>query len=96
MAQQENFAPELDSYLGEEVVIDVHGPYTYIGTLERIDANSVDLSQVDVHAHRDTNTSIDRYLLETRRHGIRVNRSRATVLAREILSISPLSAVVLY
>jgi hypothetical protein len=96
MSVSNSFATELDSLVGQEVVADVNGPFIYIGTLQRVDVNSITLVDADAHDLRETRTSTDQYLIETRKHGVRINRHRVMVLARKIISISPLEAVVTY
>lgn len=96
MTESHSFAPELDSLVGQQVVLDVDGPFIYIGTLQAIDANSVTLVEADAHDLRETSTTTDQYLIDTRKHGIRVNRRRVVVLCRRIISVSPLEAVVTY
>ena len=96
MNESNGFARELESFCGQNVVVDVSAPFTYIGKLQAIDANSITLVEADVHDLRETTTSTDRYLVETHKHGIRVNRHRVTILSRNIVSVSPLEAVVPY
>jgi small nuclear ribonucleoprotein (snRNP)-like protein len=96
MSEPNSFATELDSLIGQQVVLDVDGPFLYIGTLEAIDPNSVTLVEADAHDLRETSTSTDQYLIDTVKHGIRVNRRRVVVLSRRIISVSPLEAVVTY
>lgn len=94
--QKKSFAPELKQLHNEKVVLDVAGPYLYIGTLEAVDPNSVTLVDADVHNMHESNTGLEKYLIDTRRHGIRINRKRVIVLRRNIMSISPLEAVETY
>ena len=96
MAPGESFAPELDALLGEQVVLDCKGPFLYIGVLDRVDANSVVLVDVDVHDTSESPSSVDRYLIDTVKHGVRANRKCVYVLAREVLSISRLADIVPY
>ena len=96
MAPGEPFAPELDALLGEQVVLDCKGPFLYIGVLDRLEANCFVLTSVDVHDIRESTSSVDLYLIDTLKHGVRANRRRVHVLAREILSISRLADIVPY
>ncbi len=96
MGSENTFAPELQSLVGQQIVLDTKGPFVYIGTLERIDSGSLLLSDVDVHDLRESASSSDRYLIQTLKHGIRVNRRSVRVLAREIVSVSLLSDIVRY
>lgn len=91
-----NTESDLHSLLDQEVVIDVAGPYLYIGTLQSIDPTSVTLKDADVHNLQETNTGIEPYLIETKKHGIRINRRKVLVMRRIIMSISPLKAIETY
>lgn len=96
MDQSPSFAPELENLLGQNVVVDVAGPFIYIGSLQDLDGNSLTLIEVDVHDLRETTTGTDRYLIDTLKHGIRVNRRRVTIMSRQVISISPLESIVPY
>ncbi len=86
----------LESLLNQEVVVDVTGPFLYIGILQDFDQASISLVDADVHNLRDTNTGTEQYLIETKKHGIRVNRHKVVVMKRVIMSVSPLEAVETY
>ncbi len=96
MPSPRSFAPELKALVGEQVVVDTKGPFVYIGVLTRLDSGTLLLSDVDVHDLRDSVSSVDRYLIDTLKHGVRVNRHSVRVLAREVVSISRLSDIVPY
>ncbi len=84
----------LQLLVGAQVVLDAASPYVYVGRLESVDEKFVTLSEADVHDLRDSATSRDLYLLESKTHGIRVNRRRVHVRLAEIVSISALDDVV--
>ena len=96
MNTEDTFANELSPLIGTQVVVDVDGPLVYIGTLEEIHSNTLLLVDADAHDLRETATSTDRYLIQTCQHGIRANRRSVTVMARHVVSISPLDAVITY
>jgi len=96
MAAGEQFAPELQTLVGQQVVVDTKAPFVYIGTLDAVHKDSLRLRDVDVHDTRESTSSVDRYLLDAVKYGVRPNRRVVYVLIREIVSISPLSDVVLY
>jgi hypothetical protein len=96
MCSTQDFAPELKDLAGQQVVLDTKGPFLYIGILDSVGADCICLRDADVHDRRESTTSIDLYLIEARKHGVRPNRSVVHVLAREVVSVSPLSAVVVY
>jgi small nuclear ribonucleoprotein (snRNP)-like protein len=59
---------------GRNVVLDLASPYVYIGTLVRWDEHYLHLEDADVHDLRDTKTTREIYLVETKRLGINSNR----------------------
>ena len=83
----------LDELVGREVVLDVTGMYVYVGTLAGRDARYLILANADVHDLRDTHTSRERYVLDSKRHGIRANRARVLVRREDVVSISALDDV---
>lgn len=85
----------LRQLIGKEIVIDAVSPYVYAGTLVSIDRKYLVLESADVHDLRDTKTSRDNYVADTRRLGIRANRERVLVNLDQAASISALDAVIL-
>ena len=78
---------------GKQVVLDVASMYVYLGTLVEWDAKFVTLEQADVHDLRDTSTSRERYVLDSRQHGINVNRQRVHIRWSDVMSLSVLEDV---
>jgi hypothetical protein len=85
----------LREMIGQEVVVDVASPYVFLGTLIGEDRHYLILDDADAHDLRDTNTSRELYIVETRRLGIRSNRKRVWVRLSEVVSISALADVVI-
>jgi len=83
----------VEALVGREIVIDVTSPFVFAGTLVEQDHRYLVLESADVHDLRDTNTTRELYLLDTRRYGIRTNRERVLVRRDEIVSISALEDV---
>ena len=79
--------------VGREVVLDVSGPYVYLGRLVGGDDKFLSLEEADVHDLRDTATTREEYVLAARRHGVAPNRARAYVRAAEVVSVSALEDV---
>lgn len=79
--------------LGEVVVFDMGPPYVYVGTLRGIEQGYLVLEDADAHDLRDSNSTRERYILETRMHGVRTNRARVLVDARQVVAVSKLSDV---
>ncbi|MSR58010.1 MAG: hypothetical protein EXS05_10080 [Planctomycetaceae bacterium] len=83
----------LDTLVGREVVIDVESPYVYLGTLTGYDHKYVMLEHADVHDLRDTSTTRENYIVDSRRFGIRPNRDKVHVRIGDIVSLSALADV---
>jgi hypothetical protein len=64
--------------------------------LEKITDSAFVLCDADVHDHRESHTSREVYLIDTKRLGIRKNRAGVYILTREIISISRLADVIEY
>lgn len=80
-------------FLNRIVVIDVESLFVFAGTLVGGDHHYLILADADVHDLRDSKTTRDQYVLELRRHGIRVNRQRVHVRLDQIVSLSLLDDV---
>ncbi len=83
----------LDQLIGREVVIDLVSQYVHLGKLVGWDHKYLVLEQADVHDLRDTSTTRELYVLESRRFGIRSNRDVVFVKLTEVVSISALEDV---
>ena len=77
-----------------EVVLDLASPYVVIGTLAGSDHRYLIAAAPDAHDLRDSNTTRELYVLDTKRHGIRANRSQVLVSRSDIVSVSALADVV--
>jgi len=84
----------LDQLIGREIVIDVVSPFVYLGKLIAYGARFVTLEHADVHDLRDTTTTRELYVIDSKRLGIRANRERVLVRVGEIVSVSALEDVI--
>ena len=96
MTTGESFATELEALIGQQVVVDTNGPFLYIGTLRQVNVNTLLLTEVDVHNTAESPSSNDLYLIQVRTDGIRINRQSVYILTKEVVSVSPLSDIVMY
>lgn len=85
-----------EELIGALVVIDVVSPYVYLGKLVGHRADFLLLEDVDVHDLRDVSTTREKYVLDSRLHGIRANRRRVWLALREVVGISRLDDVLAY
>jgi hypothetical protein len=76
------------------VVIDLASPYVAIGTLADEDHRYLVLDDADMHDLRDSSTTRELYVIDTRRHGIGTNRRRVLVNRSEVVGVSLLEDVV--
>jgi small nuclear ribonucleoprotein (snRNP)-like protein len=90
----EHHDPTLETLIGREVVIDVAPPYVYLGKLTGYDHKYVILEKADVHDLRDTMTTRENYVVDSRRYGVRANREKVYVRIGEIVSASALDDVI--
>ncbi len=66
----------LTTLQGREVVLDLASPYVVIGTFAGGDHRYLVIEQADVHDLRDSHTTRELYVLDTKRHGVRANRTQ--------------------
>jgi hypothetical protein len=84
----------LDLLVGREVVIDTASPYVILGRLSSWDEQLLVLEKADVHDLRDTTTTRENYIVDSLRHGIRINRRRVFVSRRDVVCLSALEDVI--
>ncbi len=85
--------PPGEALVGRQVVVDMRSPWVYIGTLVDWGSEHLLLHDVDAHDLRDSPTTREKYVLDTRLHGVRVNRRRVWIRAEEVVSVSALDDV---
>lgn len=83
----------MDQFIGEEVVIDVEALFVYVGKLTDVAEKTITLVDADVHDLRDSNTTRERYVLDTKTDGVRSNRKKVLISRPQILSLSLLKDV---
>jgi len=83
-----------DDYIGQKVVLDLASPYVCLGVLVGYDEHVIELKNADLHDLRDTETTREIYVVQSRDTGIKRNRRRVRVFRREVIAISRLDDVV--
>lgn len=86
----------LAGYVGKEIVVDLSSPYVHLGTLVQYDSQILVLEEADVHDLRDTSSSRELYVLDSRRFGVRANRKRVLIRLSEVVSLSALEEILLH
>lgn len=89
----EHHDPTLETLINQDVVIDIAAPYVFLGKLTGYDHKYLILEQADVHDLRDTTTTRENYVVDSRRFGIRSNRDKVYVRVGEVVSVSALADV---
>jgi small nuclear ribonucleoprotein (snRNP)-like protein len=84
----------LDEMIGQRVVVDLRSEYVCLGTLQRFDELFLELRNADLHDLRDTDTTRERYVVDSKSTGIKRNRRRLLLLRREMVAIALLEDVV--
>jgi hypothetical protein len=84
---------DLEKYLEQKVVLDTRSAWVYIGVLESVTDACAVLADVDVHDRRDSPTSKELYVLESKTTGIKSNRDRVYVNLDYVVSFSALEEV---
>lgn len=86
----------LSELIGSEVVIDVHAPYIYMGTLAAITPDAFVLVKADVHFLHESQSTSEVYIQEAAEIGITPTREKVYVMRRDIVSVSRLADVIVY
>jgi hypothetical protein len=84
----------IDDLIGEKVVIDLRSQYVALGTLQRADELYLELKNADMHDLRDTDTTREQYVVDSKVTGIKRNRKRVFVIRHEVVAIAKLDDVV--
>lgn len=83
----------MEQLIGKKVVIDTDTSYVYIGILSGISSDCLVMEKADVHDRNDIEMSKEKYILETRRFGVKENRTKVYILRERVISVSLLEDV---
>ena len=84
----------LEDLIGQRVVVDLRSEYVCLGTLLRVDELFLELKNADLHDLRDTDTTRENYVAESRTTGIKRNRKRLLLMRGDMVALSRLEDVV--
>jgi hypothetical protein len=84
----------LEDFLGKLVVVDLRSPFVCLGTLHGLDELHLDLRNADFHDLRDTDSTREFYVADSRFTGVKRNRKRILIVRSEVVAISCLDDVV--
>ena len=79
--------------IGQVVVIDTDSMFVYLGTLDRVEDHFVVLKDVDAHDRRESPSTKEQYIMETKKFGVKPNRKEINVRKELIISVSKLDDV---
>lgn len=89
-------AAEMLRFRGRSLVVDTDSDYIYIGKLVAATGLSVTLGEADVHDRRETSSNNEKYILESKKHGVRSNRKTVHLRLQRVVSYSLLEDVTDY
>ena len=84
----------LDELVGEIVVIDLRSTFVCLGTLKKVTPDMLELRNADLHDLRDTQTTREKYVVDSARTGIKRNRKKLLLMRAEVVAVSRLKDVV--
>lgn len=79
--------------MNKKIVVDTSSSWIYIGNLNNVSENSIELTDVDVHDSKDTATTKEIYLVHSKDTGIKSNRECVFINLDYIVSFSPFDKV---
>lgn len=83
-------------YQGQNIVVDTSSHFIFIGKLLDVEEYFLSLADADVHDSRESPSTKEKYILDSKKMGVRVNRKKVYVRRGEIISISLLEDVIEY
>jgi hypothetical protein len=78
------------------VVVDTDSDYLYIGKLLGVSGSFIILEEADVHDRRESASMNEKYVLESKKYGVRSNRREVLIRFQRIVSYSLLEDVIDY
>ncbi len=81
---------------GQVLIVDTDSDYLYIGKVIGVSGSFVTLEEADVHDRRESSSMNEKYVLESKKYGLRSNRREVNVRFERIVSYSLLEDVIDY
>ena len=81
---------------GQVLVVDTDSDYLYIGRLQGVSGAFIILEEADVHDRRESTSMNEKYVLESKKYGVRSNRREVHIRFQRVVSYSLLEDVVEY
>ena len=84
------------AFVGVDVVVDTTSSYVFIGKLVEATELALTLADVDVHDRAESPSTKERYVMEAKKFGIKVNRKSVTIRVETVMCVSKLEDVIEY
>jgi len=79
--------------VGKTVVVDTDSRFVYLGRLDRVEPEFVVMKDVDVHDRRESPSTKEQYIMDTKKFGVKPNRKEVSVRKTMVISISTLDDI---
>jgi hypothetical protein len=76
-----------EELVGRKVVVDLRSSFVCLGTLYKADEHALELRNADLHDMRDTQTTREKYIAESKTTGVKRNRKRVWIVRSEVVAI---------
>jgi hypothetical protein len=83
-------------YRGQNIIVDTVSHFIYIGKVEDVSDYFLTLRDADVHDRRESPSMNEKYILDSKKFGVRCNRKMVHIRLQEVISISLLDDVIEY
>jgi hypothetical protein len=91
-----NGVSEIIEYKDALVVVDTASYFMFIGRLVDVNERFLTLEDADVHDRRESPSTNEKYVVESRKYGVRMNRKRVHIRFDEVICLSRLDDVIEY
>ena len=91
-----NGISEILPYQDMFVVVDTASYFMFIGRLVEVSERFLILEDADVHDRRESPSSNEKYVVESKKYGVRINRKRVHIRFDEVVCLSRLDDVIEY
>ena len=78
----------LTPYIGQVVIADLDEFFMVLGTLQTVSADCLVFTEADLHDHREANSTKEVYAIESKKIGVRVNRTQVAIPRQRLVAIS--------
>ena len=89
-------ANDILRFQNQNIVVDTVSHFIFLGKLEDVSDYFITLSDADVHDRRESPSMNEKYVLDSKKYGIKCNRKLVHIRLQEVISISLLDDVIEY